>query len=149
MKKVITVRQPWATLLATGKKRIETRSWKTKYRGELYIHAGIKKLLHGISEMPNGAWDRALRMIELKDVFYLCEKFPTGAVIGKVNLVSCLQIDELTAALIKEQNPDEYAFGDYTPGRYAWVMEDAVLFHDPVCIPGRQGLWNWDGKGVK
>ena len=45
MKKVITVRQPWATLLATGKKRIETRSWKTKYRGELYIlEKGPKEL---------------------------------------------------------------------------------------------------------
>lgn len=32
--KAITVIQPWATLLATGKKHIETRSWKTNYRGE-------------------------------------------------------------------------------------------------------------------
>lgn len=146
MKKVITVRQPWATLLAAGKKRIETRSWKTNYRGELYIHAAMKGLLFGISEMPDGAWYRALILLGLKESF---DWFPTGAVIGKVNLVNCLRIDELTAALIKEQNPDEYAFGDFTPGRYAWVMEGAVLFHDPVCVPGKQGLWNWDGKGLK
>lgn len=146
MKKVITVRQPWATLLASGKKRIETRSWKTNYRGELYIHASMKDPLFGISDMPDGAWHKALILLGLEESFDRFEKFPAGAIIGKVNLVNCLRIDELTAALIKEQNPDEYAFGDFTPGRYAWVMEDAVLLHDPVYIPGKLGLWNWEGK---
>ena len=37
--KVLTLTQPWATLVAIGAKRIETRSWATKYRGPLLIHA--------------------------------------------------------------------------------------------------------------
>ena len=41
--KALTIIQPWATLLAAGKKRIETRSWKTNYRGEILIHAGGMK----------------------------------------------------------------------------------------------------------
>lgn len=40
--KVITLIQPWATLIALGEKQIETRSWSTKYRGEIAIHAGKK-----------------------------------------------------------------------------------------------------------
>lgn len=41
--KVISIIQPWATLIALGEKKFETRSWKTKYHGELAIHA-IKKI---------------------------------------------------------------------------------------------------------
>ena len=38
--KVLTIKQPWATLIMQGDKRFEFRSWQTKYRGELLIHAG-------------------------------------------------------------------------------------------------------------
>lgn len=38
--KVITIRQPWANLVALSLKTIETRNWKTKYRGPIAIHAG-------------------------------------------------------------------------------------------------------------
>ena len=76
---------------------------------------------------------------------YRENKVPFGAIIGKANLVNCMQIDELTAALIKEQHPDEYEFGDFTPGRYAWMMENAVLFDKPIPATGKQGLWNFYG----
>ena len=39
--KVLTLRQPWATLVAEGIKKYEFRSWKTNYRGKILIHAGI------------------------------------------------------------------------------------------------------------
>ena len=42
--KVLSIIEPWATLIKEGKKVIETRSWKTSYRGELYIHASNKKI---------------------------------------------------------------------------------------------------------
>ena len=38
--KVLTIKQPWATLIMQGDKRFEFRSWQTKYRGDLLIHAG-------------------------------------------------------------------------------------------------------------
>ena len=57
--KVITLWQPWATLLAAGTKICETRSWKTNYRGEILIHAGKKSVLHGVRLMSPGAWRRA------------------------------------------------------------------------------------------
>ncbi len=140
--KAITVIQPWATLLASGKKRIETRSWKTNYRGEILIHAGKKDPLWGISVMGEEAWAKALLAIGQHEAFDRFERFPTGAIIGKAKLVNCVQIDDLTAQLIREQHPDEYAFGDFTPGRYAWMMEDAVLFEKPIPASGKQGLWD-------
>ena len=42
--KVISLTEPMATLIAQGHKKIETRSWKTKYRGEIYIHASLTKI---------------------------------------------------------------------------------------------------------
>lgn len=144
--KTITVLQPWTSLLAEGKKRIETRSWRTNYRGEILLHAGKKDPLWGISMMTDEAWEKAMLALGLYEEFNRFERFPTGAIIGKANLVNCLQIDELTAALIKEQHPDEYEFGDFTPGRYAWVMTDPVLFDKPIPASGKQGLWNWEGE---
>ena len=39
MIKVLSIIEPWATLIKEKKKYIETRTWKTSYSGELYIHA--------------------------------------------------------------------------------------------------------------
>ena len=41
--KVLSLTEPFATLIKEGKKKIETRSWQTNYRGELYIHASMTK----------------------------------------------------------------------------------------------------------
>ena len=38
--KIITLKQPWASLVAYGIKKYEFRTWKTNYRGKLLIHAG-------------------------------------------------------------------------------------------------------------
>ena len=89
--KAITVWQPWATLLATGKKKCETRSWKTNYRGEVLIHAGRKNVLFGIKQMPNDAWKRASE--NLREFANRADVFPTGAIIGKANLINCVFID--------------------------------------------------------
>lgn len=42
--KVLSIKEPFATLIANGLKKIETRSWKTNYRGEIFIHASGKSL---------------------------------------------------------------------------------------------------------
>lgn len=144
MKKAITIIQPWAGLAATGKKRCETRSWKTNYRGEILIHAGKSDPLGIIGKTYLYTTWKPLRSAidELRDkengVIF-------GAIIGKASLMNCVRIDEAIAALIREQHPDEYAFGDFTPGRYAWVLEDPVLFDEPIPASGKQGLWNWEG----
>jgi len=44
--KVLSIIEPWATLIKEKKKYIETRTWKTSYRGELYIHVSKKKRLY-------------------------------------------------------------------------------------------------------
>ena len=113
--KALTIIQPWATLIASGHKMNETRSWKTNYRGEVLIHAGKNP----------------------KD-------YTRGSIIGKATLVNCIRINKEFRDHLKRSNPAEYAFGDYRIGRYAWVFENPMLFEKPIPARGRQGLWNWE-----
>lgn len=105
--KAITVWQPWATLLATGQKHNETRSWKTSYRGEILIHAAKTDHSGILLHIP---------MEELKHFqdAGVVNKLPTGAIIGKANLVDCFQIDEAYRRKLQRENPAELAFGDTT-----------------------------------
>ena len=76
--KVLTIRQPWATLIMQGNKRFEFRSWQTKYRGELLIHAG--------KNIDKEACNRLKK--------YLPEKLIMGKILGKVKLVDCIKCNQ-------------------------------------------------------
>ena len=45
--KALSIKQPWASLIAKGIKDVENRTWKTKFRGKVYIHASSKKVDFG------------------------------------------------------------------------------------------------------
>lgn len=141
--KAITIWQPWAQLLAEGKKHDETRSWRTNYRGEILIHAAKKDPLVGICQMPDEAWGEALLDFKLHKSFNRFEKFPTGSIIGTAILTDCKLIDQEYHDFIKELCPKEFLYGDFTVGRYAWRIERPQLFKNPIPAAGKQGLWNF------
>lgn len=143
--KAITILQPWASLIACGAKRIETRSWATKYRGPIAIHAG--------KALPSNDRQIIADTLYEKQLFHL----PLGAVIASADFVDCVRIDVINAEKIEAATAArlanfqwifgrEFAFGDYTPGRYAWIL-DNVRRIDPIPAKGQQGLWNWDRGG--
>lgn len=143
--KAITVWQPWAQLLAEGKKHDETRSWRTNYRGEILIHAAKANHVYDIlgfsgEPYPRKYFDKAGITKERNLVF--------GAIIGKAILVDCKLIDEEYREFIETLCPTEFAFGDFTVGRYAWRLEKPQLFKTPIPTPGKQGLWNF-GENVR
>ena len=128
--KVISIKEPFASLIASGVKKIETRSWKTNYRGELFIHA---------SKIPvQTLRDNILKDVT-KDMNLNC-----GNIICKCNLVDCVYMDEKFIENIK-QNPIEYSVGEYKIGRYAWILEDIELIV-PIPINGKLNVWNFDLK---
>lgn len=140
--KALTIIQPWATLIASGHKMNETRSWKTNYRGEVLIHAGKnpKDYTSGCYiDDPDG---RHFQEAGITPNNF--EDLPRGSIIGKATIVNCIHINKEFRDHLKRSNPAEYAFGDYRIGRYAWVFENPVLFEKPIPARGRQGLWNWD-----
>ena len=161
--KAITILQPWASLIACGAKKIETRGWATKYRGPIAIHAGKSTTLSPWSgEFSTKTRDAIVSMLwpEARDNRYVSitdswEELPRGKVIAVADLVDCVQVvgfDDFANAPILDrkewllQNANEVAFGDYRVGRYAWLLEN-VRPITPVPARGQQGLWNWEGKG--
>jgi hypothetical protein len=152
--KAITLTQPWATLVAIGAKRIETRSWRTDYRGPLAIHAAKGFPLAARGLRHDGPFYQALWDAGIKPDMPL----PIGAIVATCELVSVV-----TTQLVKTPGgmgwsaPDgriydftltdeERAFGDYSNGRYAWLLADVRPLAEPILVKGALGLWEWEGK---
>ena len=88
--KAITIWQPWASLLACGGKRFETRSWATSYRGPIAIHAAKKDVFDALALIPVPV---ALEMKKLIGAEW--KDLPTGAVIATATLIGCHGICEV------------------------------------------------------
>lgn len=153
--KAITLYQPWASLIALGEKKIETRSWHTNYRGPLAIHAS--------ANIPKWAkelcWTEPFRSTLLKHEYKMhLGELPTGMIITTCNLIDCFEIKEIHGR-IWAVNPNgtsininvysnEFYFGDYTPRRYAWILDDIKPIDKPIPAKGHLGLWNWEDIGL-
>jgi len=135
--KALSLLQPWASLVVMGAKRLETRSWSTNYRGTLLIHASSGKAGSLLSSEP--PFSRYINDFN---------KLPLGAIIGSVILTDIVKVEQLQLSekTINQLSLEERAFGDYTPGRYVWILEEAVQFERPVPIRGALGLWEYSGE---
>lgn len=153
----ITVWQPWASLLACGAKKYETRGWETSYRGPIAIHAA-KKLFNAKSYL-----DRELHpfaaALGLPDI-YSFDTLPYGCIIAVAELAECWKITDNghtvgsdRAARIEGGKSggkvdiiegDEILFGDWTPGRYAWQFSNMAMLVKPIHAKGMQRLWKWE-----
>lgn len=131
--KVISLTEPFATLIKEKKKKIETRSWKTTYRGEIYIHASSTRV-------PK-EWKENKELMNLVQ-----EELTFGKIICKCNLVDCIEMTEEWIDKIKKEQPEEYACGIYEKGRYAWVLEKIEPLEEPITVKGHLGIWNYEEK---
>ena len=129
--KVLSLTEPYATLIKLGKKTIETRSFKTNYRGELYIHASSTKIP---KEWKNN--EELMNLVKDSDLSF-------GYIICKCNLVDCIYMDEEFLNKIKKDKL-EFICGDYRVGRYAWILEDIKVLDKPLFAEGKLGLWNYE-----
>ena len=108
--KVLSIKEPFASLVSSGIKKIQTRSWKTNYRGEIYIHVSLSK---------TGSSDKN-RFDKLMDLLPKDYELQYGKIICKCNLVDCIYMTEEYILEIKK-NSNEYLCGRYEVGRYAWI----------------------------
>ena len=121
--KVLTLRQPWATLVAEGIKKYEFRTWKTNYRGKILIHAGA-----GVDKKE---------MAKFKD---LNLSYPSKKILAEVELEDCLLLDDkLNESIISENN---IAYGSKHRTGYAWKLSNVKKIKSDKVINGKLGLWN-------
>ena len=123
--KVITIKQPWATLIAEGIKKYEFRSWKTNYRGDILIHAGA-----GID---------ASAMKKFKD---LNLEYPSKKILAKVTITDCILLDKEMNKKISNENPLVYGTNDRDG--YAWKLTNVEKLDIPDTINGKLGMWNYE-----
>ena len=128
--KVITLRQPWATLIAEGIKKYEFRSWKTNYRGKLLIHSGVGVDKKELKKFENSGLD-----------------FPHRKIVAIVELEDCLLLDEkLNKKIIAENN---LVYGDKIRNGYAWKLKNIKKVNCSKEVNGKLGLWNIDFEEEK
>ena len=124
--KVITIKQPWASLIAEGIKEYEFRTWKTKYRGEILIHAG------------KGVDKKAMKEFE-----HLNLNYPSGCIIAKAVLTDTIKVDN---SFRKQHNEKVYAgvINDKSFDGYAFKLENIEKI-EPIKIDGKLSLWEYEG----
>jgi hypothetical protein len=160
--KALTLTQPYASLIACGAKRIETRGWATSYRGWLAIHAGqgLKPVggEQGLRDLLrlNDPICHALRDAhpDLESNSDICAALPRGAVIAITTLVDVVRLTAESPYRYEravgdrvvrwELSKDEVAMGDYRPGRCLWLLADTYPLVHPAWCKGKQGLWDWE-----
>ena len=126
--KALSLTQPWAALVARGVKRVETCSWGTDHRGPLAIHAA-SRIPRGMALMPRREpLAGALSGVRLQ----------FGAVLALARLVDCRP----TVSVVRGLSEDELAFGDFSPGRWAWMLEEIEPLAEPLALRGGRGLWD-------
>lgn len=129
--KVLTIKQPWATLIMQGDKRFEFRSWQTKYRGDLLIHAG------------KGIDKNAMKRLAK----YLPDEIPLGKILGKVTLVDCIRMCPEFKEMLLKENSDIYTKSSFSEN-FGWQVENVQVFDEPIEAKGHLSLWEYelDGK---
>ena len=126
--KAITIKQPYATLIAEGLKEYEFRTWKTKYRGDILIHAG-----KGVDKEA------------MKRFAHLNLEYPSGCIIAKATLADCVVIDAAMKDSLREKNFLVYqGTTEATDWHgYGFKMENVEKM-SPFPIDGKLSLWEYE-----
>ena len=126
--KALSLTQPWATAIALGIKRYETRSWSTGLRGDICIHAakGFPAYAQQFFE------DQQQEGLLLPD-----SDLPRGAIIAVCSLTACLHTEDVWPTI----EPIERMYGNYEPGRYAFRLANVRVLPTPVFCKGALSFW--------
>lgn len=160
--KAISLWQPWASAIAVGAKRYETRGWPavaggTLYSGWLAIHAskrtkepkeqGGSQLSQKFGDILHVAPGSAERFNDAG--FHFWENLPLGSVVAVGWLKQCHNTQGLQVTV------EEGCWGLYTPGRFAWEFSEVWRLNTPLPVRGEQKLFNvampanWQDQATK
>ena len=131
--KAISLHQPWASLIAEGIKIIETRDWAPPH-----ALVGQRIAIHATKRKPDS--DMVLwRPLANWSV-------PRGAIVATAVLRKAVKVDRVRDgdAYFYEGSVPMDSYGDFSPGRWLWMLEDIERIDPPVPAVGHQGFWNWD-----
>jgi hypothetical protein len=134
--RAISLWQPWALMVSLGVKSVETRSRRTHYRGPLAICS--------TATTPRKVFDQAIKIPAVVEVMKGVPPLQTlcwilrpqgGMVVATCDLVDCVRVEDASVS------PEERSLGDYSPGRWAWILRNVKRLDPAPAVKGRQGLW--------
>lgn len=157
--KAITIKQPWASLIVTprkynptlGVKNIENRTWATKFRGRVLVHASAKGWIWKsvFNYLSHAARD--VMAVLGYDASWL-KQLPTSAIIGSVEIVDCvINHHSIWAEKSPDYSPNHnggipamHGCKKYKP-TYNWVLANPILFDTPITgVKGKLSFWEYD-----
>lgn len=135
--KALSFKQPWASLVALGIKPIENRTWKTNFRGRIYIHASSKWDINFNSLL------RASQLDEIENNNFQFSDLDYSAIIGEVDIIDCvinhpsIWAEETFVPIEGEECPQKPT--------YNWVLAKPVMYDKPILnVKGKLSFWNFD-----
>ena len=147
----LTLHQPWASAIAIGLKRFETRSWAPPFErlSELAVHAGKQKTVDG-----RRVFERFAEQFVAAG-YSSFASLPFGSVVAVAELASVhetefLMVHPVGRALLQRESLSttvEIALGNFDPGRVAWLLRGVRRLPEPIEARGYQKLWRWDAAG--
>ena len=148
--KALSIKQPYAQLIVENIKPIENRSFKTNYRGLVYIHASGQwhDRLKTKELFTNEQWlnihSKSLQLEQQKNIFRFLEKevktdkLITSAIIGEVEIIDCV----INHPSIWAEETDENEIGWSQKPIYNWVLANPVLYDKPILnVKGKLSFW--------
>lgn len=129
--KVISIRQPWASLIVNGYKEYEFRSWKTNFRGPIYIHAS-----------------KSIEKEHQERFKHLNLEYPVGKIIGQASIIHCHKVEPDFEQQLIRQNELIYGASRNRTG-YAFQLTNITKIEPPIEAKGQLGLWNYDHELIK
>lgn len=120
--RILSIKQPWATLIVLGHKPVENRTWSTRYRGPLLIHASLK-----LDPDPKG-----INLLDQWGGGVTVKDLPTGQIIGIAELYDVTDNSNSTLQL----GPTS----DWFSGPYGWWLRDARQFEIGIPCKGQLGI---------
>lgn len=132
--KTLSIKQPWASLIAHGIKDVENRTWKTKYKGKILIHASLTSQTGAYRDfLPKDFW---MGLSEDERNKIICTSQFRGAIIGEVEIVDCVP-----------NYPSIWSEVDLTGTKpiWNWVLANAKLYDEPILnVKGKLMLWEYN-----
>jgi len=126
--KALTIRQPWAELIVSGKRHFEIRKWKPSHKGWLLIHAARKMDEEAVGHL-------AIQVAGL----------PLGAIVGKAFIEEFVDFTPETWQALRDEHMEWTA---YQPGLIGWRLGKSVKFEQPIPWSGSLGLFEIPDNAV-
>lgn len=143
--KALSIKQPWTSLIANGIKDIENRTWKTNFRGRIYIHASAKKITNSkfisLIELYRLGLSEEMLIKANKETFNF-DKLDYSAIIGEVDIIDCV----INHPSIWAENKNDLT----KKPTYNWVLANPVLYKKPIInVKGKLSFWEFNSDELK